>query len=431
MADKHVEQTKQQAGNEPAIAAAVHTETSGVTELRSMVAKSRPDPHDVVALIDAHRSERDQMMALLQSTLGNGYVQEVVAAQNHLRASIKRREVVDGDPSQPDSGYFVASQELGGAKWRTGDGDFTGTIDKKGLDSRYRLDDNDALLGRIDAKDKTASLGWEHDGKEQGELYAHKGKQDDVSTTDLGVRRGYELGGGTGTYGLRHQSRGDGTSNDGISGTWKDGTTSAEGFVARDSNGGLAAGAQASTSMKLDPQTTAAGSLSYLHDQHGSQSTLNLSEHRRTGNYVQDSHLTLGAGNRDYVDTGGSIETQLGENLYGGAFGNYHAEKGQHPTAQVGGSLTFTATEKTALTLAGVIDQNGSLETRLQLDVFKSRIDGVGALSDHQKSALVSLFVSYTTGATASSALDDRFGAPQLETSTHDNKVMFGFKVKF
>jgi len=185
--------------------------------------------------------------------------------------------------------------------------------------------------------------------------------------------------------------------------------------------------------MKLDPQTTAGGSLSYLRDRHGSQATLSASEHRRTGDYVQDSHITLGAGNHDYVDTGGSIETQLGDNMYGGAFGNYHAEKGQHPTAQLGGSLTFTPSEKTALTLAGVIDQNGSLETRLQLDVFKSRIDGVGALSDHQKSALVSLFVSYSTGATMGSthALDDRFGAPQLETTTHDNKVMFGFKVKF
>ena len=51
--------------------------------------------------------------------------------------------------------------------------------------------------------------------------------------------------------------------------------------------------------------------------------------------------------------------------------------------------------DRVALTLAGLVDQDGELEVRLQLDVFKKKIDGIKSLSDQKRDALVSLFISY------------------------------------
>ena len=76
-----------------------------------------------------------------------------------------------------------------------------------------------------------------------------------------------------------------------------------------------------------------------------------------------------------------------------------------------------------------MLDERGTLETRLQLDVFKSRLKGVGDLADHKRDALVSLFVSYTT-AGRHDALDSRFGEQRFGTA-EDQRVMAGIRIKF
>src|SRR5690242_7417909 len=100
---------------------------AGVQALEALLAAGRPEPGKVVELLDAHRDEHDAMISLLDSRLGAGYVAEVKSAMG-LRASVSRREVVDGDPADPNAGYFIASQAEQGAKWRTAGGGFTGTV---------------------------------------------------------------------------------------------------------------------------------------------------------------------------------------------------------------------------------------------------------------------------------------------------------------
>ena len=57
---------------------------------------------------------------------------------------------------------------------------------------------------------------------------------------------------------------------------------------------------------------------------------------------------------------------ELAPNLYAGAWGSTELQAGHHTSAQIGASMTFTTHEKYALTAAGIVDQDGNLETRLQ-----------------------------------------------------------------
>lgn len=480
----------------------------GVLALEALLKAGMPEPKQVVAVIDAHRSERDAIFARLHQSLGNAYVQRVVQEMGGLRASIDRREVAAGDPSHPEGGFFVASQKEQGARWRTGDGDFSGSIDKKGLDTRYQLDEDDALHGKVGA-DKSASLAWERDGKTQAELYGHHKGSDDQ---EIGLRRPWQVGDGTLTTGLRHRTTQTGTTDGAFAGYKStDGKTTAD--AALGVQDGQVAGSLAATH-KLTPQDSIAGSLSHdptgtrlglsgshayeggsisgaaaLHRgpqgttgsvsgalQHGdtkadasythglesdkfhlggshkfspqldvtgkldherkrtgeSQTTLGLSERYRSDRLVHGLSLDAGTGERDYLGVTGSADMQLGKGVYGGAFGSFRTEEGKQTTAQLGASLTFTPSEKTALTLAGVLDQSGALEARLQLDVFQKRISSVGDLADHKKKALVSLFVSYSQGGSGG-MLNDRYGTPQagFDQPTGSGQVMGGVKISF
>ena len=71
--------------------------------------------------------------------------------------------VVAGDPSDPKSGYFAAGAPEQGAKWKTANGDFTGTVDKNGLDTDVKTGAHDDLHAKVD-KDKSATVDWNHDG---------------------------------------------------------------------------------------------------------------------------------------------------------------------------------------------------------------------------------------------------------------------------
>jgi len=473
----------------------------GVQDLEQLIKKGTPKADQVVSLIDAHRDEHDAMLALISDKLGAAFAESVRSEMSSLRASISRRELVAGDPADPNSGYVVVSQKQQGAKWKTGDGRFTGTADKDGLDTKYKLGDRDALHGHV-GKDKTGTLAWERDGKNQGELYGRVGGSHDY---EAGVRRGWDVDGGTLTTGARHKvdaqgatdgvfanyKKGETTadaalgvrdghlaasagaathlghdqmagsiSHDGkgttvdardthdfgggytgsaqihhapegttgsISGAYKDATTSADGNITRGlDQTSLHLGA----SEKLTPQQTVSGTLDHVHTDHGqSQTTLGMSERYRSGDMIHGLDLTAGTGARDYLKMTGSADAKLAPNLYGGVWGSTEMEAGHHATAQMGANLTFTTNEKTALTLAGVVDQDGNLETRLQFDVFKSRIESVADLDQHKKDAMLSLFVSYSQGS-GQHMLDQRFGAPSIEQNV-GSQVTAGIKIRF
>ena len=581
----------------------------GVAAISALLAKGGvPDPKAVVAILDAHRGERDAIFAFLQQQLGNAYVRQVVATADKLRLSIERKEVVAGDPSDPDGGYFLASAKEQGARWRTDEGGFTGKVDKEGLDSTVKLDEDDALHAKIN-KDKSGTLGWERDGKTQAELH---GSYKSGDQWEAGLRRDWALDSGTLTTGIRHQQTKDGArdeataaykSTDGattadasagvmngemigslaashklddtttiagslahdtkgttLAGSYKDAATTVDGKVARSDDGvftgslagshklddettvngsltrskdatSLAAGYKDATtsldgklarsdegdltgslagSHKLDDKTTIDGSItrskdatslaagykdattsvngtltrpdegrltgslaathqldprtslsgSYVRSKEadafelgashkpndrlsldgklrheelvagGSQTTATFSERYKSGSMIQGLDLSAGTGVRDHFTTTGSLEAQLAPNLYAGAWGRYHLERGKPAEASLGGSLTWTMNDKQALTLAGVVDDSGMLETRLQFDLFKSKINSVSALSQHKKDALVSLFISYQSQV-GDRRLDDRFGAPQMQHGSSSGQVMGGIRINF
>jgi hypothetical protein len=132
-----------------------------------------------------------------------------------LKLDLKKKELRAGNPDDPSSGYFLASAEEQGARWRTGDGGFTGKANKDGLDTQIRLDEDDALHGTIDAKKKEGALAWERDGKNQGELY---GKYESGKEWEAGLRKSWDLDGGKLSSGLRYQQ----TDKGGLTGAYAD-----------------------------------------------------------------------------------------------------------------------------------------------------------------------------------------------------------------
>ena len=702
----------QAAENDPVPTTTVETTPPGVAALEALVAKTGiPEPKDVVFVLDAHRGERDAIFAYLHKTLGAAYVRRVVEAADKLRLSVSNKELVAGDPSDPDDGYFLASAKEKGARWRTSDGDFTGQINQDGLDSTYRIDEDDRLHANVSAKDKTGTLSWLRDDETRAQLYGgfesgsnwHAGvnsnwrvgegrldtdfrhsvtdqgatdklaagyvtddertkagltvqHQDGVVTGELngshkldngatvngaltrnadstaltgayqsdrtnvnggvtvtdagvvtgnltgthqldngatvngaltrnadstgltagydsertkvngglnvtdagvvtgnltgshqldsgatingaltrnadstGLTAGYDsertkVNGGlnvtdagvvTGNLNGTHQLDSGATINGGLTRT-ADATGLTGGYDSERTkidgglnvtdagvvtgnltgthtldngatiNGGLTRTADATSltggfqndrtkvngslnlpdsgrwtgsltaNHQLDPQTQLYGTLARTEDRNsfelggsrktdnfdfsgslkyedivgqGSQTSLKLSERYNSTNLIHGLDLDAGVGVRDYLTMTGSAEARLAENLYGSAWTSLKLEGGQEASAQLGGSLTFTPHERAALTLAGVVDQSGTLETRLQLDVFKDKINSLGALSKHKKDALFSLFVSYSTNA-GPRQLDNRFGGPD-QWQSGQGQIMGGIRINF
>jgi hypothetical protein len=440
--DRVVESTGGERGPEVTPAAQPTAETGpGVRRLRELFAQGTPAPKDVVAVLDAHRGERDQILAFLHAHAGNAYVTSVMEAADRLRLSIDRREVVAGDPSDPSDGYFVASAEERGARWRTGDGRFTGRADNRGLDARYELSDDSAIRARVDARERTGTLGLERDGTTVGELGGRYRGGDDWSA---GIQRPFTTdGGATITPQLRHHERPEVGGADVAAVGYRDATTTADAYLGRSSSGGLAAGASATHNFdrgavggsfdhspeadrlalsghrRLTDATTVSGSLNHIDRRHGPDVTgLTVSERTRGSRVVHGLDLSYeNVDGRDRVRGAGFIDGQLGNDVYAGAFGSWERAEGERATSRLGASLTFTPSEKTALTLAGVIDEAGNFETRLQFDLFKKRVEGIQAISDNKKSALVSLFLSYTQGG-RQDLFDDRFGSSTFRRDT-------------
>jgi hypothetical protein len=471
----------------------------GVQALEAMLAKGTPKPGEIVSLIDAHRDEHNQMLALVSDRLGAAFAESVRAEMSSIRASISRKELVAGDPNDPNSNYLLVSQKEQGARFRAGD--LSGTANKNGLDAKYNLDQDDALHLKA-GKDKSATLAWEHDGKNQGEAF---GKFENKNDYEAGVRKDFEVGKGTLTAGAHHKVDGDGTT-DGAFATYKQGGTTIDGnagvrdgsfagglsiaretetdkfgaAIATDGKGpsvdanaehkfgnGLSVNAQGHAagdgltgsvgaayendktkldgnvtratdktslhlggSHQLTPEQSVSGTFDYMRPDSGqSQATLGLSERYKSGKLLHGLDLELGHGARDYAKATGSVDGQFAPNLYGGAWGSTELQAGHHASAQLGASLTFTTHEKYALTAAGIVDQDGNLETRLQFDVFKSKIESIGDLDKQKKDAMLSLFLSYSKGSN-NHMLDQRFGEPQIGTNA-GNQVTAGIKIRF
>lgn len=523
----------------PEATRAVETTGPGVTALRTLFASGEPKPARVVEIIDKHRSERDAIFAFLQTHAGNGYVARVQAELEDLRVSVARREVVAGDPTRPEEGFFHASADRRGAAWRTESGAFSGSIDQSRTAMRYEHDEDTAVRADVDHRARTGSVALEQDGAVVGELGGRYGGSSDYH---VGLSRPFDLGEGrTASAGVRHQERpvhgasdvvagsyrdpsttaegfvgrhesggvtaggtfshavdertavtgafehspvatsghvtgtrqlGDGRSawgsvrrqerpehgtSDVLAGGYRDATTSADGYVGRHESGGLAAGgtfsralddrssvsgafdhspvattASVSGSTRPSDHLSLSASASHVERRHGPDVTsLTVSEQYSSDRIRQRMDLSAERGpDGTHARGAGSIDAQLGPSVYAGAFGSFDSRRDVRET--LGASLTFTPHEKAALTLAGILDSSGAFEARLQLDVFKKRIEGLSTIADHKKDALVSLFLSYTSGA-APGMLDERYGRSQLGTvrGTGEGTIGAGIRIRF
>jgi hypothetical protein len=417
-------------------------EGPGIKRLRELFAKGTPSPKDVVAILDAHRGERAQILEFLHGHAGNAYVASVMEAAEKLRLDLERRELVAGDPSSPDGGFFLASQAENGARWRTGDGTFAGQIGKQGVDARYNLDADSSLHLRSDNRHKETTLAYEENGQNLGELAGRYRSSDDWN---LGVRRPIALGEGGGMLlpELRHQVRPEAGGADVAALGYRLGeSVTADAYLGRASDGGLAAGASGDYRFgrggvggsidhspeatrfglgghyRLNDETTLSGAISHVDRRHGLDSTaVGVSERYRSPNLVHGLDLSYENSDKERVHMGGFVDAQVGRNLYAGAWGGYDKVEGEQPWGRAGASLTFTPDEKLALTVAGVLDNEGNFETRLQLDVFKKRVEGVRTISESKRNAIVSVFLSYTQG-NRHDLFDERYGTPTFRRDT-------------
>ena len=509
----------------PAPTASERAYGKGMLALEQLLAKGAPKPKDVATLIDAHRDEHDQMLALVAQKLGTSFADSVRGELSSLRLSIPNKELAVGDPGDPNADYLDISQAQGGAKWKAAGGNFTGTADKNGLDTTTKLDAHDSLHARVKS-DKTGSIDWNRDGTTEATL---AGSYKDGKNYDATLSRTQNAGGASVTEGIKHDVA-DGKTNDSVYADVTKGDTTAHadigtagqhlsastktahdalsGSVGHDTNGtsldvkdthdfghGVtasgevkdAAGAwsenarvthegahdeetlsvahdakgttgsltgsydnggtkldgsvardadkwtlHAGGTQQLGKQLSLSGKVDETIPDHGkAQTTVGLSEKYQSDKVIEGLDLEGGKGEHDYLKATGSVSGQLAPNLYGSAWGSYSYEAGHQDTAQLGASLTLTKDEKEALTLAGVVDQHGRFETRLQLDVFKDRINSISALDQHKKDAMVSLFVSYSQQVGNQRMLDDRFGAPQLATPGNASQVMAGIRIRF
>lgn len=85
------------------------TESSTVAQLRGLLARGRPSPSVVAQLIQTNPAGRDAALALLHQTLGNSFVQEVVATLMSKPGTVQSKT----DDRAPDSAEPVAAAKAG------------------------------------------------------------------------------------------------------------------------------------------------------------------------------------------------------------------------------------------------------------------------------------------------------------------------------
>ena len=153
-----------------------------------------------------------------------------------------------------------------------------------------------------------------------------------------------------------------------------------------------------------------------------------------SGKLDTDDHVF--EGNADLLKQGEKLDLSAGfdgtftlmdEQLYAHAFGKLDNIL-DDPKYQVGGGLTWTPKDKMAVTLAGLVDQDGGFDTRLQFDVFKKKVDCARDLSDQKKKALFSVFVGYKQE-NDGGLMNDHFGAGKL--GAEQGMAYAGIKIPF
>ena len=310
-----------------------------------------------------------------------------------------------GTTGSLDASYKAGTlAETGTLKTKTDDLSETVSHDNKG--TSLDLQDTHAFGSGVTASGEVKRDGagaWSENGS-----VTHKGAHDAESLK------------------LAHDAKGTTGS---LTGSYDSGGTKLDGSVARDADKWtLHAGA----TEQVNKQLSLSGKVDEtLPDKGKPQTTFGLSEKYAGDKVIEGLDVEGGKGAHDYLKATGSVSGQLAPNLYGSAWGSYSYEAGHQDTAQLGASLTLTHDEKEALTLAGVVDQHGRFETRLQFDVFKDRINSISALDQHKKDAMVSLFLSYSQQVGGQRMLDDRLGAPQYSTPGNASQVMAGIRIRF
>ncbi|HEY4240796.1 MAG TPA: hypothetical protein VGM88_13330 [Kofleriaceae bacterium] len=254
MATTTADKTTAATDQDPTTKPAAQPTQSGVDELNALLAKGQPDPQAVVSIIDAHRDERDAIIARLQQTLGNTYVQSVISAMG-WRASLDRKEIVDGDPSNPNSDYFLASQAQGGAKWRADNGAFTGTVDKTGLNATEQVNPTTQVTEKVDAKAKTATVDLNKDGKTEAEAY---GKYGGANSWDAGVKGNFNVGDGAATADASYTKTATGSTEQ-VATTFKDAKNTADATVGVKDGGVFG---KADETYKIDDKSSVTGAVS-------------------------------------------------------------------------------------------------------------------------------------------------------------------------
>ena len=129
----------------------------------------------------------------------------------------------------------------------------------------------------------------------------------------------------------------------------------------------------------------------------------------------------------DVKASGDATITLVGEKLYGHAFVKLDGILND-PKYQVGGGITWTPKDKLALTLAGVVDQSGGFDARLQLDLFQKKIKNARDLDENKKKAALSVFAGYRQEMDGG-FLNDRFGAGKF--ATQSGQAYFGVGFRF
>ncbi len=193
---------------------------------------------------------------------------------------------------------------------------------------------------------------------------------------------------------------------------------------------GLNSSTEASAALQYkDPTLTADGRLSYLQAGQGEgQTTLSIHERYQSAKVIEKLNIDAGAGARDFANATGSIDAQLGQHLYGGAWGSVSTESGKPTQSSIGASITWTPSDKIALTAAGVTNNAGQIEGRLQLDVFKQRV-GLADIADHKKDALISFYVGIATNG-GGGMLDQRYGAGKYKSDGTAGSTQYTVGVK-
>lgn len=220
----------------------------GLTALARLIVGhegSAPPLDDVIALLDLHPGEHEELVDAIGTYLGDAYVTQLAARMPHLRVHWKQLYLAAGDPTSAtgnfleagkdleggrfrytgphgratytgefggkvgydvqaswQNGNFIhASQQLDGAEWKLGK--FTGAAKGGNVDAQYAFTDAKALRLHFEGKTSTATLGFYRGGQLRGpELAATYKSGTDYS---VGLQRSFGLGGGTtGTVGARH-----------------------------------------------------------------------------------------------------------------------------------------------------------------------------------------------------------------------------------